>query len=383
MADDARYIELVGQDGRPKALLVGYGSNCSRHIIERWRQRPQESPRGNINASVVDQISRALPTALSAGLTSGSVFQVVGTPALVEGIRAGTHALMQTGGASLGTVVSTSSGQIAGQLRFAPSSMAPVIAPLAVWSVLNGIAGTLQLHRINRRLDVMTRKIESLAFRQEAETLGRVFQAIKTLDDLLDEYFHTGAFTQPAMTRLAIVEQEIGSVLERNKLIVEYFSERARVIQGTRGTQGAEQSATLLQEEGSTTIHDMQLLSGLISAQSRIQEAHLFYSLMENPNYVDRHLEKMQGRVEEHKAIISGFPSITELQNHARQCVDEMNWFQKNIFNRSTVSRVGQTEAIRDPFTSSQSLLNAIPSYCFWRDENGLNVRIDRSGQSI
>ncbi|KKJ00730.1 hypothetical protein PROH_05515 [Prochlorothrix hollandica PCC 9006 = CALU 1027] len=229
----------------------------------------------------------------------------------------------------------------------------------------------------------MTRKIENLAFRQEAETLGRVFQAIKTLDDLLDEYFHTGVFTQPAMTRLAIVEQEIGSVLERNKLIVEYFSERARVIQHTRGTQGAEQSATLLQEEGSTTIHDMQLLSGLISAQSRIQEAHLFYSLMENPNYVDRHLEKMQGRVEEHKAIISGFPSITELQNHARQCVDEMNWFQKNIFNRSTVSMVGQTETIRDPFASSQSSLNAIPSYCFWRDENGLNVKIDRSGQSI
>lgn len=75
MAEDARYIELVGQDGKPKALLVGYGSNCSKHIIERWRQRPQESPRGNINASVVDQISRALPTALSAGLTSAVYFK--------------------------------------------------------------------------------------------------------------------------------------------------------------------------------------------------------------------------------------------------------------------------------------------------------------------
>ena len=72
------------------------------------------------------------------------------------------------------------------------------------------------------------------------------------------------------MTRLAIVEQEIGSVLERNKLIVEYFAERAKAIQNTKKTQGAELSSALLQEEGSTTIHDMQLLSGLISAQSRI-----------------------------------------------------------------------------------------------------------------
>jgi len=381
MAEDARYIELVGQDGKPKALLVGYGKNCSKHIIERWQQRPQESPRGNIHASIVDQVSRAIPTVISAGLANGSVFQVVGTPALVEGIKAGTHTLMQTGGASLGTVVSTSSGQIAGQLRFAPSSMAPVIAPMAIWSVLNGIAGTLQMQRINRRLDVMTRKLENLAFRQEAETLGRVFQAIKTLDDLLDEYFHTGVFTQPAMTRLAIVEQEIGSVLERNKLIVEYFAERARVIQNAKGNQGAEQSSVLLQEEGSTTIHDMQLLSGLISAQSRIQEAHLFYALMENPNYVDRHLEKMQNRVEEHKKVISGFPSISELQNHARQCVNDMNWFEKNIFNRSTVSNVRQSENIRDPFVAGQNSLNAIPSYCFWKDENGINVKIDRSGQ--
>jgi len=149
--EDARYIEIIGQDGSSKALLVGYGLESSRHIIDRWRQRPQESPSGNISASVVDQLSKAIPI-VSSSLANGSLFQVVGTPALVEGIKLGTHTLMQTGGASLGTVVSTQTGQIAGQMRFAPSTMAPVIAPFAIWSVLNGIAGTLQLQRINKRL---------------------------------------------------------------------------------------------------------------------------------------------------------------------------------------------------------------------------------------
>ncbi len=58
-----------------------------------------------------------------------------------------------------------------------------------------------------------------------------------------------------------------------------------------------------------------------------------------------------------------------------------MNWFEKNIFNRSTVRNVRQSENIRDPFVAGQNSLNAIPSYCFWKDENGINVKIDRSGQ--
>ena len=379
--EDARYIEIIGQDGSSKALLVGYGLESSKHIIDRWRQRPQESPSGNISASVVDQLSKAIPI-VSSSLANGSLFQVVGTPALVEGIKLGTHTLMQTGGASLGTVVSTQTGQIAGQMRFAPSTMASVIAPFAIWSVLNGIAGTLQLQRINKRLDVMTRKIESLSFRQEADALGRVFQAIKTLDAVLDEYFFTGNFTHLATERLAIAEQEVGAVLERNKLIVENFAQRAKEIQNKRGINGAENSSTLLQEEGSTIIHDVQLLSSLISAQCRIQEAHLFYDLMQNTNYVDRRIELMQSHIEEHKSIIGGFNAISELKNHAKQCVNEMNWFQRNFSNNSTVNKVNQIGNLQDPFATSTKTIDVVSSYCFWRDENGLNIKIDRSGQS-
>lgn len=379
--EDARYIEIIGQDGSSKALLVGYGLESSKHIIDRWRQRPQESPSGNISASVVDQLSKAIPI-VSSSLANGSLFQVVGTPALVEGIKLGTHTLMQTGGASLGTVVSTQTGQIAGQMRFAPSTMASVIAPFAIWSVLNGIAGTLQLQRINKRLDVMTRKIESLSFRQEADALGRVFQAIKTLDAVLDEYFFTGNFTHLATERLAIAEQEVGAVLERNKLIIESFAQRAKEIQNKRGINGAENSSTLLQEEGSTIIHDVQLLSSLISAQCRIQEAHLFYDLMQNTNYVDRRIELMQSHIEEHKSIIGGFNAISELKNHAKQCVNEMNWFQRNFSNNSTVNKVNQIGNLQDPFATSTKTIDVVPSYCFWRDENGLNIKIDRSGQS-
>jgi len=95
-------------------------------------------------------------------------------------------------------------------------------------------------------------------------------------------------------------------------------------------------------EEGSTAIHDMQLLVGLIAAQSRIHEAYLYYALQENPNDVSRRMEDSQLRNEEFQAVISGFPSITELRRYAEQCLEEMNWLEKNIFNRQTRQQVQQ-----------------------------------------
>jgi hypothetical protein len=377
-SEGARYIELVGKDGKPQAMLIGYSREWSKNITERWRQRPQEAPRGNLNAAVVDQFSKAIPL-IPSFLQNGHLFQVVGTPALVEGLKNGTYALMQSGGASLGTVVSASSHRIVGQLRFAPSSMAPVVTPFVAWSILNGITGTLQLQRINKRLDVMMRKIERLEVRQEAEVLGRVLQATKTLEDLLAEYSHTGIFTSLMMQRLAIVEQEVGAVLHRNKILIDRFAEQAKASRQNRGRRGAEQMTTLLHEEGSTVIHDMQLLVGLISAQSRIHEAYLYYALQESPNDVSRRMENVQLCNEEFQVVISGFPSITELRKYAEQCLEEMNWLEKNIFNRATRQQVQQMGNIQDPFASQQnSALAVVPSYCFWQDEDGLNARINR-----
>ncbi|KYC34903.1 hypothetical protein WA1_50220 [Scytonema hofmannii PCC 7110] len=376
--EGARYIELVGKDNKPQAMLIGYSREWSKNITDRWRQRPQEAPRGNLNAKVIDHLSKAIPL-IPAYLQNGCLFQVVGTPALVEGLKSGTYTLMQSGGASLGTVVSASSHKIVGQLRFAASSMAPIVAPFVAWSILNGIAGTIQLQRINKKLDEMMRKIERLEVRQEAEVIGRVLQATKTLEDLLTEYSHTGIFTSLMMQRLAIVEQEVGSVLERNRILIDRFAEQAKASRQNRGKHGAEQIATLLREEGPTVIHDMQLLVGLMGSQSRLHEAYLYYALQENPNDVNRRMEDIEIRNEEFQTVISGFPSITELRSHAERCLEEMNWFEKNLFNRTTKQQVQQLSNIQDPFAPQKSsALAVVPSYCFWQDEDGLNIRINR-----
>lgn len=374
MSIDAKYIELLGEDRKPRALLVAYGAKVTDQLLRHWKSDSASMPKGSVSSTVVEHLGRVVPV-ITAALSSGNLFQVIGNPVLVEGIKAGTHTMMQSSAGALGTVVNTSTGQIAGQLVFAPSSMAAVVAPVAVWSILNGVAGTLQLQRISQRLDVITRKIESLAVRQEADALGRVIQAIRTLDEVLDEYMSTGKFTDFSTNRLAISEHVIGAVLERNRVIVENFAERARKALTNRGLEGAEQASTLLLEEGSTVIHDMQLLNGLISAQTRIFETQLYYDMVENTRYVERRMDRIRGYMDEHQEIVRGFPSISDLQSHAQQCADEMNWFRRKVWNRSTISKARNTRELSDPLQAAVDLVS-VPSFAFWQDADGIHTCI-------
>jgi hypothetical protein len=112
---------LKGPDGGHDAVILRYSAEESQQILTRLTtsELAQGSVphAGNLSATIVDHLAKAAPF-VAAGMQVGQVFKVVGTPALVEGLANGSMALMSTAGGSLGTVVSSSTGQIAGQLRF-------------------------------------------------------------------------------------------------------------------------------------------------------------------------------------------------------------------------------------------------------------------------
>ncbi|MCP9909970.1 hypothetical protein KBZ15_08645 [Cyanobium sp. BA20m-p-22] len=367
----ARYIQLLGQDGQPSALLVAYGRKWSANILERWRQRPQESPKGTISAEIVDLFSRCIP-AISASLSKGNLFQVIGTPDLLRGINAGTHALMQTSTGTLGTVVSTSSGQIAGQLRFEPStSLAPAVGPTLAWSLLNAVAGTVQLQRINMRLDVLIRQIEKLSFRQEAEVVGRLVTSINVLDDLLHEYQHTGNLNKLATSRLAEAEKDVGSIYERNKILIDEFSSRVEATLDATGRLGAEKAATLIREDGHTAVQDMQVFATLIAARNRVTQLQIYHDLIEQPSYAGKRMETAANRMNQHKIVMESCNTVESLRSHAKQCIGQMNWFQRNIFDRSTVKMVDEALSYATPCAASGAVVDVTPGFCFWQGNDG------------
>ena len=373
-----KYIELKNGD-KPSALIVSYAKSASKEIIDSLKSGQESSAKGGVTPAVVDLISRTIP-AVATGLANGHIFQVVGTPALLEGIKAGTHALVQTTGGSLGTVVSTSTGQIAGQLRFAPSSMAPVVAPALTWAVLNGLVGTMQLQRINERLDVITRKLESIQLRQEASELGKVVSAINILNQVLAEFDHVGRLSPLALNRLALAESDIGATLERNKVLLNSFTTKLQSVKRRRGADGAESASVLLQEEGESFVQDLKLLNGLISAQALVFKAQLLHDVSQDPDLVEHRLESVQQFMQDNIDCVSAYPSIKELEEHAKRCVAEMSWFERNITRRSTTKRVKNASGRPIDLQQTASEQSPTPNFAFWQEDGKIHTRLIESG---
>jgi hypothetical protein len=319
----------------------------------------------------VDLVSRAVP-AVAESLSKGNLFQIVGTPELLRGIDTGTHALMQTSTGTLGTVVNTSSGQIAGQLRFAPSTkLAPVVGPTMAWTLLNAVAGTVQLQRIDARLGALVRQIEKLSYRSEAEVMGRIAVSLQILDELLDEYQHHGSLNSMAIGRLVAAEQEVGAIYERNRILIDDFAARAGVVLDLGGKGGAEQATSLVEEDGQAFLHDTQVLSALMIARNRVTQLQIYNDLAEQPSYVDHRLARAASRIEAHKEILDQCTAVDALRVHAGQCAREMNWFQRNVFNRSTARKakeISSSGLIEDVVAPT---IDIAPGLCFWQESGG------------
>lgn len=368
---DARYIRLLGESGKPSALLIAYSKKCTNHILDRWQARPQEAPKGKVGPGLADAVSRAVPV-VAESMGKGNLFQIVGTPELLRGIDAGTHALMQTSTGTLGTVVNTSSGQIAGQLRFAPSTtLAPAVGPTIAWSLLNAVAGTVQLQRIDAKLGVLVRQIEKLSHRNEAEVMGRIAVSLQILDELLEEYRHHGSLNAMAVSRLVAAEFEVGAIYERNKILIEDFASRAADVLCSGGKAGAERATRLIEEDAQVFLQDAQVLSALMMARNRVTQLQIYHDLMEQPSYVDRRLDRAASRIEAHKQVLVQCSAVEALRAHAGQCAREMNWFQRNLFSRSTARKakdIASSGLIQEVTIPS---VDVAPGLCFWQESGG------------
>ena len=372
------WVEMTAPNGNGSAALVCYDPEQSGLIRQHFEklQRTDATPwhGGNIGSAIANQLAGASGLVAS-GLQAGQMFQVIGTPHLVEGLKMGAYTLMQTAEGTLGTVVSSSSGKIAGSLRFAQASMAPLLAPVLAWQVLHGIAGTSQLRKINRRLDGMQRKLETIVARSEAGVLGEILNAVRTLDDILAEHANTGTFTRNMETRLALVEQTIGSILERNRGLVDLFRSKASEVHCLGGKTGAVRATSLLQEEGGQVVHDMEMLFGLAAADLRVEEAQMHHAMEYNPADLQRRLDKVTEKIDNYHDLFRNLPSVESLESHAQACAEAMGWWQRKVFARGAGKEAAGLSSLklRDaklPVRSGESLTGG--SYVFWKDEAGV-----------
>lgn len=376
-AGAGEWLRLAGPDNAHEAVLVRYSSEESRRILEHLTRSELASGRvphgGNIGPTVVDHLAKASPFVLE-GLRAGRVFKVIGTPALVRGLKEGSMTLMSTSQGALGTVLERSSGRIAGQLRFAQASLTPVMAPLLAVQVFQAIASTAQLSRINARLDMVQRSLERASIRHEAATLGQVRHALRVLDDILEERRSTGTFSPDMLMRLAQVEESIGSVVERNRVLVEELRERLHTLMQSSGKTGAVQTAAFLSEEGRQAAYDMRLLVSVMMADYRVSEARLHYAIEHAPADVERRLEGTRQKSMEYRGVLESLPVLDDVKRHAQACVEEMGWWERSLTARGVVRQVARVGSL--PLSDADRHAPDVgtgthDSYVFWQDQGG------------
>jgi len=127
--------------------------------------------------------------------------------------------LMAHGGGVLSAVMGSSG--IVSQAAFVPvaGALMQVPAPLMAFQLLSTIGVMKQFGNVYKRLEHVEKSISRIIRRSEATFVGTILSAGKRLDDIEGELRVSRQFTPSMITRLAIIEGEVGPTLERYKFL--------------------------------------------------------------------------------------------------------------------------------------------------------------------
>lgn len=166
----AEWFMLTDDRGDAHSALIKYSQEASDDLRKHTMIESNKSPVANI---VLDNIVRG-GVLTQAGIQAGQVFRLVGDPSIIAGLQSGAYTQVSTGQWLLTNARSVADGTFAGGLGMVKASAVSIMAPTIAWQILNAVAGTIQLQRINERLDRLQSSIDRLLDRDENRDLTDV-----------------------------------------------------------------------------------------------------------------------------------------------------------------------------------------------------------------
>lgn len=367
-----QYIELMDPSGNMQGALLIHDSKTKDELLKYFKNSRENNLLGHngyISDAIVDKIG-CTSSIISSAIQSGHLMQIVGTPNLIEGLKTGTMSLLSTGESFTGSVISKTTNQIVGQLRFAPADVAPIIAPMAVWQVINAIAGVQQLAKINLRLDTIQRTVDSIVFRMQANVYGRLCAVIASLSEIDKQYRTIGYFSDDMSFRLAIATSEIQTVFFEQGFLIKRFTEKSKsILENTKKKEGAYSANQLLKEEEQTFLIDASIYIAAARAALLASKSWILHDLNKVPEYVTNRNISIRQEIKNLEESFKVLSIIDELKEHSLKCLDEMSWFSKNIFNRTLKKEI--TERTNHNNLKEQDEMDKIePSILIWKSED-------------
>lgn len=367
-----QYVELMDPSGNMQGALLIHDSKTKDELLKYFKNSRENNLLGHngyISDAIVDKIG-CTSSIISSAIQSGHLMQIVGTPNLIEGLKTGTMSLLSTGESFTGSVISKTTNQIVGQLCFAPADVAPIIAPMAVWQVINAIAGVQQLAKINLRLDSIQRTVDSIVFRMQANAYGRLCAVIASLSEIDKQYRTIGYFSDDMSFRLAIATSEIQTVFFEQGFLIKRFTEKSKsILENTKKKEGAYSVNQLLKEEEQTFLIDASIYIAATRAALFASKSWILHDLNKVPEYVTNRNISIRQEIKNLEESFKVLSIIDELKEHSLKCLDEMSWFSKNLFNRTLKKEI--TERTNHNNLKEQDEMDKIePSILIWKSED-------------
>lgn len=376
--DDSKYVPLLNESNEEAGVILIHNENTKDLFKKSLNHHDFHGSKigGSISDVLFDQIASS-SSIVNATVQSGKLVQVVTSPTISAGLSNGSLSIMHSSNLMTGNVVSSQSRRIAGQLRFKPASAGKIVTPLIVWQIMNAVAGVSHLAKINTKLEKISRGIERLTFRKQARTMAELSAAIATLEDIGMQFQLSGRFSDDMIIRLALADRDIQSALAEQRYMVQRFEELSRQITSqTKGKKGAYSASQILGEETTEFLLDAKILTSASKASLLSSHAWLNHDLERNPFNVSKRMQDIKMEMESVVNIVSPLEYVNELSDHAKNCVQEMNWFDRNIFSRNLKKSVEKMGTLEDPGKNEVDSLPA-PSVIIWKtDKDKIETKI-------
>lgn len=340
---------IKDDNGNIQAGLISYDIEQSSFLIKALEEEELHGANitgtYSISSQVGDAVFGMMPSSL-AMLNSGRLMQIIGPPEVIKGLADGTMSMVKAkSGGFLGAIQKSGSSKFIHQARFAP--VGSVVAPLMIYQVVHVIVGTKQLNDINRRLANIERVLDRIVERQNAKDIGEVIAATSILRDIFQEHQHTGTFNSQMCARLSLCERDLKAHLERLKLLKAQFHGKVQAARQKASSRDRSiELATLIKEQGPQFGQDIRLLVVLCNAVIQLEQGLMAIALEHHPESVSYRKKQLDSRIKECQEVFKDLVNIREIQDEIQCCLNDMNWWQKNLLDRNRYKVLGEASQL-------------------------------------
>ena len=340
--------------------LVDLGRSLSSELIaDMDRQvlaigKPLKSG-GPIGTACLPIAGAGAGAAVASSLAAGNVFLATVNPAT----------LMTLGSGVGSAVMSATGGGIVAQAPFiaASSALAPVVAPLLLFSTFSSMMMSVRFDRIERTMFGMKEALDYLLKDKIFEDMARFLSASERLSDIHEEYRSGPGFTDEMKMRLALVESDVNVLRHKHHALA-----TSRVDSAV---------AAKLSEI------DKRLFVAASIADANVDQLRLLLALQDNPADATRSCSRLEKKVEKYEVDFNALATTgptDEYRNSLRKSIDGMKWWNWNVFQRrerrKNEKEIGELDRLTDVKSwEGESGAPTDPasnySLVFWRENDG------------